>query len=345
MGSRTNGRSSLFQAARVRAIVMVILCSTVFLHAARAAESITDPGGGADGADDPAYRKAIKEGLAEYASLHFEEARSLFRRAHRISPNARTFRGIGMASFELRDYVAAMRNLSAALKDNRKPLSPEQRKHAQDLLDRSRIMVDVYTLTVSPSSARVLIDGRAPELDTDGVLLLGVGLHNLEASAPGMAVRSLPINVRGGERKELSVTLEPAFADGGRTTGGGATRVGTVTRPAPAVTSNRAATAWLLAGGGAALLAVGSGIYWGIQNSQLNSCRHPPNSGVYCNSESDIKLQRNIAIGATVGTGAAALTMALIGILSWHSGPMPAKKHSALDCTVGPFGIVCGGSF
>jgi len=32
------------------------------------------------------YRKAIKEGLAEYDALHFEEARSLFRRAHEISP-------------------------------------------------------------------------------------------------------------------------------------------------------------------------------------------------------------------------------------------------------------------
>lgn len=342
MVSRTNGKTSLFQAARGIALAMAVLGSTMFLQAAHAADRTNDPGSAADSADDPAYRKAIKEGLAEYAALHFEEARSLFRRAHRISPNARTFRGIGMASFELRDYVAAVRNLSAALKDNRKPLSPDQRKHAQDLLDRSRMLVDVYLLTVTPRSARVLIDGRAPELDADGMLLLGVGLHNLEVSAPEMTMRSLPINVRGGERKELSVTLEPAFVADAQPTGV-ALRTN-VNKSSPAVGPNRAAKAWLLASGGAALLAVGAGVYLALQESQLNSCRHPA-QGQSCDTESALRIQRNIGLGVTVGTGAAALTMALIGILSWQSAPPAIKKHSALDCTLSPFGVTCGGAF
>lgn len=192
-------------------IGLAILVSMMFLATARAADKTIEPGSGTDSTDDPAYRRAIKEGLAEFAALHFEEARSLFRRAHEINPNARTFRSIGMTSFELRDYVAAVRNLSAALKDRRKPLSLEQHKSAQDLLDRSHRLVDVYSLTVMPRNARVLIDGRAPELDADGTLLLSVGRHNLEVSAPGMVMRSLPINARGGDRKELSVTLERAF--------------------------------------------------------------------------------------------------------------------------------------
>jgi hypothetical protein len=339
MNFRTDRRLSQFRAARGIAAALAVVCSTLFLQVARA-DRMTEPA--ADVADDPAYRKAIKEGLAEYLALHFEEARSLFRRAHRISPNARTFRGIGMTSFELRDYVAAVRNLSAALKDNRKPLSSEQRKHAQDLLDRSRMLVDVYTLTVSPRDARVLIDGRAPELDGDGMLLLGVGLHNLEASAPGMTIRSLPINVRGGERKELSVTLERAFVAGGQPTETAVTRM---EKPPSGVVSNRAATAWLLASGGVALLAVGSGIYWALQSSQLNSCRYPSSPDKYCNTESALTIQRNVGIGLTVGTGAAALTMALVGVLSWNSGRHAPKKHSALDCSVGPFGVVCGGYF
>jgi len=341
MNFRTNGQPLQFRAVRVIAVACAILCPTMFAPTARAADRMTESLAPADAADDPAYRKAVKEGLAEYAALHFEEARSLFRRAHRISPNARTFRGIGMTSFELRDYVAAVRNLSAALKDNRKPLSPEQRKHAQDLLDRSRMLVDAYSLTVSPRDARVLIDGRAPEIDADGMLLLSVGLHNLEVSAPGMTLRSLPINARGGERKELSVTLEPAFSGEARTAAT-ATPKAPATRPAA---SNRAATAWLLVGGGAALLAVGSGIYWAMQNSQLNSCRHPANPHDSCDTESLLKLQRNVGIGATAVTGAAAVTMALIGILSWHSASPDAKKHSALDCSVGPFGLACGGRF
>jgi hypothetical protein len=320
----------------------ILLVSTMFPQPARAADKTGDAGGASDATEDPAYRKAIKEGLAEYAALHFEEARSLFQRAHDITPNARTFRGIGMTSFELRDYVAAVRNLSAALKDSRKPLSAEQRKNAEDLLERSRLLVDVYSLTVSPRNARVLIDGRAPEYDDDGTLLLDVGQHNLEVSAPGMLVRSLPITVRGGERKELSVTLErtavakaqPATAPGLRQD----------TKTVPPLVSNRTATIWLVAAGGAALVAAGFGIYWAMQESQLYSCHHP-SSTYECDVEGALTTQRNVGIGGTVVAGAAALTFSAIGVLSWHSSPPAAKKRSALDCTVSPFGVTCGGAF
>jgi hypothetical protein len=309
----------------------------MFLQSARAADSL-------DATDEPAYRKAIKQGLAEYKALHFEEARSLFRRAHSISPSARTFRGMGMTSFELRDHVSAVRNLSAALQDKRKPLSAEQRMDTQDLLDRSRRFVDLYRLTVSPPDARVLIDGHAPEFEPDGTLLFSSGTHTLDASAPGMAVRSLSINVRGGERKELSVTLEPALAGGARSADARVAQVVTAAKPAHAAESNGAAAAWLWAGGGAALLAIGGSIYWLTQNSHLNSCRNP-SGRLECTDEPTIKTQWNIGLGVTLGTGAAALTMALIGILSWNSRPPPAARRSALGCTVSPFSIACARSF
>jgi hypothetical protein len=238
-----------------------------------------------------------------------------------------------------------VRNLSAALTDSRKPLSLEQRKSAQDLLDRSRMLVDAYSITVSPRKARVLIDGRPPELDADGTLLLGVGLHNLEVSAPGMIMRSLPINVRGGERKELSVTLERALVANAQPTDTSGIQQELQSEPTPKVVSNKVATAWLLAGGGAALVAGGLGIYWAKQQSQLQACRHPANPGDICDTEGALTTQRNFAIGATLGVGAAALTMGLIGVLSWQSVPPAAKKHSALDCTVSPFGVACGGLF
>ena len=336
------------QPSRIRAtsgigLGLAILVSMMFLATARASDKSGEPFA-SDGTDDPAYRRAIKEGLAEFAALHFEEARSFFRRAHDINPNARTFRGIGMTSFELRDYVAAVRNLSAALKDSRKPLSPEQRENAQDLLEQSRMLVDVYSITVSPRKARVLVDGRAPELEDDGTLLLGVGLHNLEVSAPGMIIRSLPINVRGGERKELSVTLERTFVANAQPTAATGIRQEPPSKPTPKVVSNRTAMTWLLAGGGAALLAGGLGIYWAGRQSELQRCRHPADQGVGCDGGA-LTTERNFAIGATLGAGAAALTMGLIGALSWHSAPPAAKKHSALDCSVSPFGVTCGGLF
>jgi hypothetical protein len=341
----TAGQPSRFRATPGIGLGLAILISLMSLATARAADKLLEPSLGSEGTDDPAYRRAIKEGLAEFAALHFEEARSLFRRAHEINPNARTFRGIGMTSFELRDYVTAVRNLSAALKDSRKPLSPEQRQSAQDLLERSRRLVDVYSLTVMPRNARILIDGRAPELDADGTLLLSVGRHNLEVSAPGMIMRSLPINARGGDRKELSVTLERTFVANAQPTGGVQMQQGMQAKPTRKAVSNGAATAWLLASGGAGLLAIGAGVYWAMQESQLQSCLHPADLSYYCTTKRALTIERNVAVGATVGVGVAALTMGIIGVLSWESAPSAAKKLSTFDCTVSPFGVTCGGRF
>jgi tetratricopeptide (TPR) repeat protein len=333
MPCRTDKQLSLFPTARGIAVVLAACVLTVFLPTAHATKK-SQPAA-ADAADDPAYRRAIEDGLAEYDAGRFEEARSLFRRAHEISPNARTFRGIGMTSFELRDYVSAVHNLSAALKDQRKPLSVEQRARTKELFDRCRMFVDVYTLAISPPDARVIVDGRAPEFESDGTLNLGFGLHTLEVQAPGMVARSLSINVRGGEQKELSVTLEPVPSPA----------VAQVPIAAkPPVASNNAAEAWLWVSGGTALLAAGAGVYLYLQEKRLDSC-HNPASGYRCTNESNIKVWRNAALGTTIGAGAAALTMALIGILSWNSGPAASQTHSALNCVASPFGITCGQSF
>jgi hypothetical protein len=342
MYHRRSKQLSPLPVGRGIAVALAAFGLAMFLPTAHADDTVAKSRSAVDAADEPAYRKTIEEGLAEYDARHFEEARSLFRRAHDISPNARTFRGIGMTSFELRDYVSAVHNLSAALQDVRKPLSDEQREHTQDLLDRSRIFVDVYTLTVSPKNSRVLIDGRTPELESNGTLMFGLGQHTVEVSAPGMRTRSLPINVRGGERKELSVTLEPASA--APPASAGAAPVVTAKKPLPAVASNGSAATWLWASGGAALVAVGAGIYWSTRETQLDHCRNAAPLAP-CTNKSTLTTWRDVALGTTIGAGAAALTMALIGILSWNSGPAAGQTHSALDCTVSPLGITCGRSF
>ncbi|HEY5284008.1 MAG TPA: hypothetical protein VIM14_14545, partial [Polyangia bacterium] len=81
------------------------------------------------------------------------------------------------------------------------------------------------------------------------------------------------------------------------------------------------------------------------QESYLSTCHSPANPAGVCDTGGTLKIQRNLAIGATLGAGAAAVTMGLIGILSWHSSTPTDKKHSALDCTVSPFGVTCGGQF
>jgi hypothetical protein len=294
--------------------------------------------------EDAAYRSTINDALAEYDAGHFEEARILFRRAHAIAPNARTWRSIGMASFELRDYVAAVHALSASLVDTRKPLSPEQRTHVQGLLERSRLFVDLYTLKVTPPDARVLIDGGPPELESDGKVLLGAGTHDIEVSKPGYLLRTFSVSVQGGERKQLVVTLEAKTQAAARPS---AAQVagGTARKSAPPDTTRSSGSGggWLLAAGAAGLAGVGAGAYWFFEYDQLQACR-TPTQGLRCTNRSDVETKRNLAAGATLVAGVAAITLAVIGVLS-GSAPQPASAHSSLSCAVLPSGVVCSTSF
>jgi hypothetical protein len=304
--------------------------------AASAAE-LAEPSSPASPREDAIYRQTIRDGVGEYDSGHFEEARSLFRRAHEMNPSARTLRGIGMASFELRDYVVAVRSLAAALQDTRKPLLPEQRFGVQDLLERARMFVDVYRVKLSPRTTRLLVDGHAPEFEPDGTLLFGFGEHTLEASAPGMATRSESITIRGGARKDLELSLRPAAAAPAR----GARVPGLAKSASEAQTADRGA-AWLWSSAGVALVAAAAGYYWYRQGSELASCRDP-SAGVRCTNESTLSLQRNVAMGVALGGGAAALTMAVIGVLVRK--PAAASTSTRYACAVGPHGIACGRTF
>jgi hypothetical protein len=319
---------------------MVLVCVLAAPAGAAQAEESPDA--------DARYRSSLKEALAEYDANHFEEARILFRRAHEINPNARTLRSIGMASFELRDYVAAVRALSAALVDTRKPLSAEQRNHAQGLLERSRMFVDIYTFKISPPDARVLIDGRAAEAEPDGTVLLGFGPHNVEASKSGYVLRTLPLNVRGGERKELAMTLEKKPVTTVQPTVLGALGDGEPTSSAKVVAPTHgggsSGVAWFLAAGGTALVSAGAGALWLVQNKELQNCYHPA-TDERCNNEGSVLGRRNLAVGATLATGVAAVTMTVIGILSRNSMPSAPSEHSALSCAVLPSGFFCTRAF
>lgn len=334
-GCRSPGRAVGLAVATLVAIAPVL--------PARAAEVKTNPWTVADASGDAVYQESIRAGVTEYDAGHFEEARSLFRRAHGVQPNARTFRGIGMACFELRDYVGAVRNLTAALQDGRKPLAPDQRKDAQDLLQRSRTFVDAYTLKVAPETALVAVDGQRPEIEPDGTVLLGFGVHWIEARAPGMATLSRSIDVRGGARKELRLSLEPAPEKSSASpVAGTATAAAKTSSPRP---SHAAAAAWLWASAGVALLASGAGYYWYRQSTEIDSCRNPQ-GGLLCTNESTLVTQRNVGMAATLGTGAVALTMALVGILTWNRGAAaPARRSGTLACAASTFTVTCGGRF
>jgi len=153
------------------------------------------------------YRELIGQALDEFKRKNWPESRVLFRRAHAISPSARTQRGIGMVSYEMRDYPDAVVALSSALSDSRQALTDAQRSECENLLSRARTFVGTYVLTLEPAQANVMLDGAPLVREADGRVLVPFGSHTLRATADGYAESITRLSVQGGEQGELRVTL------------------------------------------------------------------------------------------------------------------------------------------
>jgi hypothetical protein len=184
-----------------RRFVALVLCSAVL--ACFRAPAL------AQGGDETAYKELIEQALEEFKLKNWPEARVLFRKAHERMPNARTLRGMGVVSFEMRDYVAATQALSAALVDARQPLTDAQRAECESLLARARTFVASYQLDVDPADAQISLDGGPLVRDREGLVLVPFGEHTLRASAPGHHEVTRRLAVQGGERATIELKLAP----------------------------------------------------------------------------------------------------------------------------------------
>jgi tetratricopeptide (TPR) repeat protein len=165
----------------------------------------------------PGYREAIDEALAEYAIQNYLEAMSLFARAHKISPNARTLRGLGSVTFELRRYSESVMYLEQALASEQKRLDPKMRAETERLLSRARGYVAELKLEVEPNSAQVVLDGARSALMAGQPLLLDIGKHELEFSATGRVTERRSYTVIGGESATWRISLrqQPSTSSAG----------------------------------------------------------------------------------------------------------------------------------
>jgi hypothetical protein len=335
----------------LRGLLLISLCGGVL--------ALTPPGARAqDGAEDAVYKELIEQALNEFKHKNWQESRALFARAHERNPNARTLRGLGVVSYEMRDYVNAMVNLKAALDDSRQPLTDVQRKECEGLLARAQTYVGVFALKVEPQDAQVLLDGATPGLNGEGHLLVPFGEHEISASAPGRQVSSTRLNVQGGERGEIALVLPPEGA--APVVAGTPAASGTAPPPAGQSSAGAATSAGAAADGfgghglkytwvalGASALFGGTaGLMWSLGQNELDdldqNCRERADSSDACtrdNTNTDqVKLYQNLT-NASIGISAAALvTAAVLMGVEW-----PRERQLALG--VGPGSLSLRGAF
>src|SRR5262249_7114724 len=149
----------------------------------------------------------VDQALSESAAGRWEEARAAFRKAHALYPNARTLRGIGMVSYEIRDYVDAVRELELALAQPRRALDDTQRREASALIEQARALIARYTTAGLSAATSIAIDGRPAQLEANGVILLAIGEHRIQIRDGARSGESR-VTVRGGESGALPVAFE-----------------------------------------------------------------------------------------------------------------------------------------
>jgi hypothetical protein len=344
----------------LQALCLALVCTGV-LWLAPSPSALGPAQGAAQSArDEAAYKDLVEQALNEFKHRNWPEARVLFMRAHELNPNARTLRGMGIVSFEMRDYLNAATNLKAALDDRRQPLTDAQRKECEALLTRARTFVGVYTLKLDPGDAHVLLDGNEVTRDEEGHLLVPFGDHTLSARAPGRQETSTRLNVQGGERGEIALSL-PADVPAPAVVAGAAVAPVAAQAAPPPVAPPAASPApkdsergfvghglkytWVALGASAAFGATAVAL-WYVGDNKLSSlddeCRDSANAGEGCaKGETDtkeIELYQTLT-NVSIGVSAAALVTAgiLMG-LEW-----PRERRLAIG--VGDRSFVLRGAF
>jgi hypothetical protein len=282
----------------------------------------------ADASETAQYRSLLADAVSEYEARRFDEARALFRRANDLSPNARTLRGIGMASFELRDYVEAYRALLASLAEKRKPLTPDQRRQIEGLLEKTRAFTAHFAIRPIPADATVRVDGDVPLVEADGRVTLGLGRHTIAVDAAGRVPELREIHVFGGENRDLDFRLRLVEQPMAASTP--PIDVRPVAPPAtPPVDTGVSNNIWWFAGAGTmAVGAVITGILWHSREQEISTCLgRTPN----CLNLDTLTSQRSWTRGATIGLAAGALGLGIAGAVLWsRSGP--PEKAGNLAC-------------
>jgi hypothetical protein len=155
------------------------------------------------------YDALVAQALAAQESSDFERSHRLFSEAHTLAPNARTLRGMGVASYRAGAYVRAIAELEAALVHPDKPLSDELRGAVETLCRRALGRVGTLSLQVSPAEAQLAIDGTPVYGAERSRLLLEPGKRKLSLRAAGYEERLLELQVVAGMQQSLTVSLTP----------------------------------------------------------------------------------------------------------------------------------------
>lgn len=265
------------------------------------------------------YQSLVDTGLEAFHASKFELARECFVHAHAQLGSARTLRALGMVDLALDNYSLARQELDGALVHPDNPLTEEQRREVNELLDWMRNSLGILRLEYQPRMAIAAVDDKpiAP-----GDLMLELGEHQLRIEAPGYRPYRKRFGIAAGQpplRLEIVLTQEPP--------------------PVEIETSN----AWLWVGGASAVaLAVGGTLSVIGQNALAKVRTMDP--GAHQNVDDGIALRQSgrtltRAGFAIAGVGVLGLVGALVLRLAQDRSSRQPERNMTYELGFGRFDL------
>jgi hypothetical protein len=188
------------------------LCALLALDGSAAHAQSTDAQ--APAPDDTIARAEAKiqfqAGVAAYDAQRYPEALAHFQEAYRIKPHPLVRVNMANCYERLGKPLQAIFHFERFLDENGG--SPEQRKEVTEALRALRAKVGEVALRIAPDGATVTIDGgekrQTPILEP---IRLDAGLHVIEVALSGYESVKREVVLNGGQRIEVTITLERAL--------------------------------------------------------------------------------------------------------------------------------------
>ncbi len=170
-------------------------------------------------------REHFTRGVKLYEEDDFRTALIEFNRAYELAPNWQVLYNIGQASYQLRDYAAALRTLEKYVAAGGATIAPDRRQQVDREMDELRGRVAHVTFSANVEGAEVLLDDVSMgSLPFRGPELVGAGRHRITATKAGWAPATRVVDIAGGDNLTLKLELReesrpeglgPSTADAG----------------------------------------------------------------------------------------------------------------------------------
>jgi hypothetical protein len=160
-------------------------------------------------------RRHFKNGVKLYQDQNYAGALAEFEAAYEDKPGPGSLQNVALCQKALVRYAEAADTLTLLLERHGSDLTEEEKTAARTARDELEAAVGSIVVRVSPSHARLLLDGRALDAAALGApIRAAAGEHALVAEAPGFARLTRTVRVVGGTRDvpiELALTPVAGF--------------------------------------------------------------------------------------------------------------------------------------